>query len=110
MPEPSRLRGEGLRRRPLMALAGAAVDAAELLDVDVDQLAGDRAFVAVGGLEPEAAELAHPDPDQDPRDRRQRPVEDLGDLGSVNRRRRKAAIAWTVCSSVRLATTAGADG
>ena len=43
------------------AFAGAALDAAELLDVDVDQLARPLALVAHRGLEAEAAELAHPD-------------------------------------------------
>jgi hypothetical protein len=38
----------------------------ELLDVDVDQLARALAFIALGRLEPEAAELAHPDPLKDP--------------------------------------------
>ena len=35
------------------ALAGALLDAAELLDVDVDELAGPGALVAAGGLERE---------------------------------------------------------
>jgi hypothetical protein len=48
-------------------LAGAALDAAQLLDVDVDQLAGALAFVATGRLEAQPAELAHPDAGQDAR-------------------------------------------
>ena len=56
------------------------MDPAELLDVDVDQLAGPLALVALGGLEAEPAELAHPDPRQDARDRRERHLEHLGDL------------------------------
>jgi hypothetical protein len=64
------------------ALARAALDAPELLDVDVDQLAGPRALVALRGLAPQPAELAHPDPGQDARHRRQRHAEQLGDLGA----------------------------
>jgi hypothetical protein len=64
------------------ALARAAMDAPELLDVDVDQLAGPRALVALRGLAPQPAELAHPDPGQDARHRRQRHAEQLGDLGA----------------------------
>jgi hypothetical protein len=62
------------------ALAGAALDAAELLDVDVHELAGTLALVAARRLEPEPAELAHPDPGQDPRHRRERHPQQLGDL------------------------------
>jgi hypothetical protein len=64
------------------ALARAALDAPELLDVDVDQLAGPRTLVALRGLAPQPAELAHPDPGQDARHRRQRHAEQLGDLGA----------------------------
>jgi hypothetical protein len=46
----------------------------------MDQLAGQRALVALGGLEAEPAELAHPDPLQDPRDRRARHVEQVSEL------------------------------
>src|SRR4051812_24880483 len=60
----------------------AALDAAEFLDVDVDQLAGAFALIALRWLQAEPAELAHPDPGQDARDRRERPIEDLGDLGA----------------------------
>jgi hypothetical protein len=63
-------------------MSGAARDPAELLDVDVDQLARARALVALGRLEPQAPELAHPDPRQHPRDRRERHPEHLGDLGA----------------------------
>jgi hypothetical protein len=61
------------------SLAGAALDTPELLDVNVQQLAGAGAFVALGRLEPESAELAQPDPRQDPRHRRLGHPEDLGD-------------------------------
>jgi hypothetical protein len=43
------------------------VDAPELLDVDVEQLAQPRALVALRGLQPQPRELAHPDPGQDAR-------------------------------------------
>jgi hypothetical protein len=36
-------------------------------------------------------------------------VQQLGDLGSREPQPAQAAIAWIVCSSVRLATTAGAE-
>ncbi len=52
----------------------------EAFDVDVDQLTWPPAFVANGWLEAESAELAHPDPGQDPRHGRERHVEHLGDL------------------------------
>jgi hypothetical protein len=91
------------------AFARAAVDAAQLLDVDVDQLPGDRAFIALGRLEPETSQPAHPDPRQDPRHRRERPIEHLGDLRPVIRNRLSAAITAIVCSLVRLATVTGAE-
>src|ERR671929_200054 len=48
------------------AVPGAVLDAPELLDVDVDQLAGMAALVAVGRLgRLEPRELAQPDPGQD---------------------------------------------
>jgi hypothetical protein len=56
------------------------VDASELLDVDMDQFAGALSLIAVRRLHSEPAELAHPDPREDPRDRRERPIEQLGDL------------------------------
>jgi hypothetical protein len=62
------------------ALACAAGDAAELLDVDVDQLAGTVTLVASGGLHAETAKPAHPDPLQDPRDGRDRDAQQLGEL------------------------------
>jgi hypothetical protein len=51
-----------------------------LFDVDVNQFARPRPFIALRGLEPEPAEPAHPDPGQDPRHRRDRHVEQFGDL------------------------------
>ena len=62
------------------SLAGATLDPPELLDVDVDQLAGASSFVALRGLQPEPAELSHPDPGQDPRHSRKRHLERLSDL------------------------------
>src|SRR5262245_27467241 len=41
------------------AFAGASFDPAELLDVDVDELARTRAFVAPRRLEPDPAQAAH---------------------------------------------------
>jgi hypothetical protein len=61
-------------------LAGAAVDPAELLDVDVNQLAGRGAFIANRGLQAQPAELAHPQSLADRRDRRQRQIEQLTEL------------------------------
>jgi DNA-binding CsgD family transcriptional regulator len=75
--------------------ASAALDSPEPLDVDMDQLTGSVALVADRRLEAETSELAHPDPRQDPRHGQERHIEHLGDLGPVNRTRRKAAIAAT---------------
>jgi hypothetical protein len=46
-------------------LAVAVVDASELLDVDVDQLAWVLTLVAHSGLQAQPPELAHPDPRED---------------------------------------------
>jgi hypothetical protein len=67
------------------AVAGHApartVDATELLDVDVQQLAGVAALVAVGRLKRvKSAELAQADALEDRRDGRQRHAQALGDL------------------------------
>jgi hypothetical protein len=66
------------------AIAGDTVaracDAAQLLDVDVDELAGTGALVAESGLETEPTQAAQPDPGQDPGHGRQRHRERLGDL------------------------------
>lgn len=40
----------------------SVVSPAELLDIYVDQLTGNTAFIANGGLHPEAAKHAHPNP------------------------------------------------
>jgi hypothetical protein len=64
-------------------MSSPALDAAELLDVDVDQLTRPAALVAVrrlGWLQ--AAELAEADSLQDPRDRRERHPQALGDLSA----------------------------
>jgi hypothetical protein len=65
------------------ALARPALDPAELLDVDVHELPRPCALVAAGGLEPQPAELAEPDPGQDPRHGGERHPEQLGDLRSA---------------------------
>ena len=70
--------GVGLGRRPVLAAAGealadTALDAAELFDVDVDQLAGRGALVALDRLgRLKARALAQPLAAQDRRDRGQR--------------------------------------
>jgi hypothetical protein len=61
-------------------LASARADASELLDVDVEQLAWASSLVVLCGLHAEPAELAHPDPGQDPGHGQERHVERLGDL------------------------------
>jgi hypothetical protein len=63
------------------ALAGATLDAAELLDVDVDELAGSGALVPHGRLQPDPAEPAQPAAGQDNRHGRERHRERLRDLG-----------------------------
>ena len=64
---------------PLGAVAGHGMphylDASELLDVDVDQLTGTSSLIALRGFQPEPAELAHPDPGQDPRHGRERHIQ-----------------------------------
>jgi hypothetical protein len=63
------------------AVSGAALDAPELVDVDVDQLAGMAALVAVRRLRwLQPRQLAQPDPRQDARHRGERHREHLGDL------------------------------
>jgi len=64
------------------ALADAALDPAELLDVDVHELAGSRALIAHAWLASDPSQPAHPDPGQDPGDGRERHRERLGDLGA----------------------------
>src|SRR5439155_23614763 len=55
-------------------------DLAELLNVNVDELARARALVANRLLEPDQAKPAHADPRQNPRHRRKRHPESLSDL------------------------------
>jgi hypothetical protein len=62
------------------AVARATLDAPELLDVDVDQLSGTLTLIALRRLQAQPAELAHPDPREDARDRRGRHPQRLGDL------------------------------
>jgi hypothetical protein len=62
-------------------MPGTALNAAQLLDVDVNQLPGPLALIALGRFQSQAPEPAHPDPGQDARDRRARSLEQLGDLG-----------------------------
>ena len=79
-------------------------DAPEFLDVDVDQLARSGALVALDRLESEAAELAHPDPGQDPQTVDNGIASVSAISGPVKRNRRSAAIASMRRSQVRLAT------
>jgi hypothetical protein len=62
------------------AFAGAALDATEPFDVDVDELARPAVLVPDRLLQAEPSEAAEPEPGQDPRDRRQRHRERFGDL------------------------------
>jgi hypothetical protein len=65
------------------SVTGALLDSHQLLDVDVDQLAGIGPLVAVGRLRwLQATELAKADPVQHRRDRGARHLEQLGDLGT----------------------------
>ena len=50
-----------VRRLVIKAVRGAALDAAELFDVDVDELAGRRAPVTLSRLEADPPEPADPD-------------------------------------------------
>lgn len=61
-------------------MSGASFDPPELLDVDVQQLAWAISLVALRGLKTDPPELAHPNPCQDPRDRRDRHLQTLSDL------------------------------
>jgi hypothetical protein len=74
----------GERRRVVLAAGDApprpALDAPQLLDVDMDQLARPRALIALRGLEPDPTQLAQPGPGQDQADRRKRQIEQLGNL------------------------------
>ena len=61
---------------------GAALDPAEFLDVDVNQLPRTSSLVALGWLEADASELAHSDAGEDPRYGRYGHAEYFGDLRS----------------------------
>src|SRR4051812_13145264 len=62
-------------------LACTAVDASELLDVDVDELTRALALVALGRHQAQAPELAHATPLEHRGDGRKRHSEQLGELG-----------------------------
>ena len=47
-------------------VARSSLDSAELLDVDVDELAGAGALVAAGRLEPQPSQAPKPHPGEDP--------------------------------------------
>src|SRR5919106_3233365 len=65
------------------ALAGAALVPAQLLDVDVHELARARALEAARLLETEPAEPAHAQASEDAGHGRERHVQQLGDLGTA---------------------------
>jgi hypothetical protein len=48
----------------------------------MDQFTGALSLITVRRLDPEPTELAHPDPREDSRNGRERPVKQLGDLGT----------------------------
>jgi hypothetical protein len=56
------------------------VDATEFLDINVQQFAGASSLVALHRLKAKPAELAHPNPSQDPRDSRDRHSQRLSDF------------------------------
>ncbi len=85
------------------SLARAALDPAELFDVDVDELAGPSPLIALRGLLAEPAQLAHRDPGEDSRHRRQRHLEHPAISGPVIRNLRSSAITAIRRSSVRFA-------
>jgi hypothetical protein len=59
---------------------GAVVNPTELLDANLDQLARTSSLVTLRWLETEPTESTHFDPVENPRDRRRRHVQALGDL------------------------------
>ena len=73
-------------RRAVVLVAGdtlaRAFDPPQLLDVDMDQLAGPRALVAAGGLEPDPPQPAEADAGEDARHGRLRHRQQLGDLAT----------------------------
>jgi hypothetical protein len=91
------------------AMSRAALDAPELLDVDMDQLAGPLALIALGRLEPRRPSVPIPIRVRVPDtvDSGMAGVSAIS--GPVSRNRRSAAIASTRRSQVRLATVAGAE-
>jgi hypothetical protein len=92
------------------AVSGAVVEPTELLDADVDQLTGSLALVALRGLEPKPAELAHPaGPVRIPETVESAIQSDSAISASVNRNRLSAAISSARRSCVRLATTVGSE-
>jgi hypothetical protein len=66
---------------PVARLPAHALDPAQSLDVDVDELARPPVLVAERPLEPEPAQASEPKPGQDPGHGRERDRERLGDLG-----------------------------
>ena len=77
------------------AMSGAVNDPSELLDVDVDQLAGTLALVALGGLQPSRPSLPIPIRVRIPETVESAIPRHSAISGPVNRNRRSAAIAST---------------
>ena len=91
------------------AVAGPA-DPAELLDVDVDELAGPGPLVAVGRLvRLQPRQLSEPVPGQYGADGRERHPQRLGDLGLVKRNSRSDTISSSRSAGVREGTERGAE-
>src|SRR5512133_535634 len=85
------------------------LDAAELLDIDVHELARTLTLVPQRRLEPDAAEPPHPAATQHDRDGRKRHRKRFRDLGPVIRNCSNRTITATRSAGVRLATRRGAE-
>ena len=91
------------------AFAGAALDPAELLDVDVDELARTLMLVADRLLEPEPAQPTQPEPVRIP-DTVESAIPSVSAISAaVKRNRRSFTITSTRSSAVRFATRLGAE-
>jgi hypothetical protein len=91
------------------ALAGTALDATKLLDVDVDELARARTLVATRGLEAEPARRPSPSRVRIP-ETVERAIASVSAISAALMRScRSATIACTRSARVRLATLFGAE-
>jgi hypothetical protein len=91
------------------AFAGAALDAPELFDVDVDELPGPFALIALSRLQAQPSNRPIPILVRIPDTVETGMASSSAISGPVKRSRRNAAIASIRCSSVRLATRSGAE-